>query len=213
MQNSSPATPKPWMPILAGLLLILGIGGLLWACAQPETQSTVVVATRTEIDWAMKRGKTVVWAPSKLVLDAVDGPKGSDPVALATFVLGKEKTAWSPEKIQETVDSGKRKVVNLADIAQLVPTLTVSTNLSPFATGIRIRGIGTSQNNIALEASVAFVVDGVYLGRSGLGFVTLSSIFTSQILIHILVLNIWMGRSHVHLVLHSLHDFTGRKPQ
>ena len=38
----------------------------------------------------------------------------SDPVALATFVLGKEKTVWSPEKIQETVDSGKRKVVNLA---------------------------------------------------------------------------------------------------
>jgi murein L,D-transpeptidase YcbB/YkuD len=37
----------------------------------------------------------------------------SDPVALATFVLGKEKAAWSPEKIQETVDSGKRKVVNL----------------------------------------------------------------------------------------------------
>jgi dihydroneopterin aldolase len=28
----------------------------------------------------------IVWAPSKLVLDAVDGPKGSDPVALALWL-------------------------------------------------------------------------------------------------------------------------------
>jgi len=38
----------------------------------------------------------------------------SDPVALAAFVLGEEKAGWSPEKIQETVDTGKRKVVNLS---------------------------------------------------------------------------------------------------
>ena len=31
------------------------------------------VTPRTEIDWAIKRGQSVVWAPSKLVLDAVDG--------------------------------------------------------------------------------------------------------------------------------------------
>ncbi|MBP6682899.1 MAG: TonB-dependent receptor [Halioglobus sp.] len=73
-------------------------------------------------------------------------------------------------------------VVNLADIAHLVPTLTVSTNLSPFATGIRIRGIGTSQNNIALEASVAFVVDGIYLGRSGLGMSDLTDIERVEVL-------------------------------
>ncbi|RYI28633.1 MAG: diguanylate cyclase, partial [Acetobacteraceae bacterium] len=46
----------------------------------------VVVATRTEIDWAIKRGQSVVWAPSKLVLDAVDGPKGSEPVSLALWL-------------------------------------------------------------------------------------------------------------------------------
>ncbi len=73
-------------------------------------------------------------------------------------------------------------VVDLADIAQLVPSLTVSTNLSPFATGIRIRGIGTSQNSIALEASVAFVVDGVYMGRSGLGMSDLTDIERVEVL-------------------------------
>jgi dihydroneopterin aldolase len=46
----------------------------------------VVVATRTEIDWAIKRGQSVVWAPSKMVLDAADGPKGTDPVTLALWL-------------------------------------------------------------------------------------------------------------------------------
>ncbi len=46
----------------------------------------VVVSSRTEIDWAMRHGQTVVWAPSKLVLDAVDGPNSRDPVALALWL-------------------------------------------------------------------------------------------------------------------------------
>ena len=73
-------------------------------------------------------------------------------------------------------------VVDLTDVAQLVPSLTTTTNLSPFATGIRIRGIGTSQNSIALEASVAFVVDGVYMGRSGLGMSDLTDIERVEVL-------------------------------
>jgi dihydroneopterin aldolase len=46
----------------------------------------VVVATRTEIDWNVRRDKMIVWAPSKLVLDAVDGPKTMEPVALALWL-------------------------------------------------------------------------------------------------------------------------------
>ena len=47
----------------------------------------VVVATRTELDWAMKNGQICVWAPSKNVLDAVDGPSAHprDAVALAAW--------------------------------------------------------------------------------------------------------------------------------
>lgn len=56
-----------------------------WTLAARDPRC-VVVATRTEIDWAIKRGQSVVWAPSKLVLDAVDGPKGSDPVSLALWL-------------------------------------------------------------------------------------------------------------------------------
>jgi len=46
-----------------------------------------VVETRTELDWAMKNGQTCVWAPSKIVLDAVDTPSAQprDAVALAAW--------------------------------------------------------------------------------------------------------------------------------
>lgn len=64
---------------------LLAIEQNAWSLAARDPRC-VVVATRTEIDWAMKRGQTVVWAPSKLVLDAVDGPKGSDPVGLALWL-------------------------------------------------------------------------------------------------------------------------------
>ena len=50
----------------------------------------VVVGSRTELDWAMKNGQISVWAPSKIVLDAVDGPTTGpdDPVALASWFAG-----------------------------------------------------------------------------------------------------------------------------
>ncbi|MFW2543620.1 dihydroneopterin aldolase [Primorskyibacter sp. 2E107] len=49
-----------------------------------------VVATRTELDWAMKNGQICVWAPSKIVLDATAGPKAQprDSVALAAWFAG-----------------------------------------------------------------------------------------------------------------------------
>lgn len=50
----------------------------------------VVVATRTELDWAMKHSQISVWAPSKIVLDAVDGPRTGpeSPVDLAAWFAG-----------------------------------------------------------------------------------------------------------------------------
>lgn len=64
---------------------LLAIEQNAWALAARDDRC-VVVATRTEIDWAMKNGRMIVWAPSKLVLDAVDGPHARDPVALALWL-------------------------------------------------------------------------------------------------------------------------------
>jgi 7,8-dihydroneopterin aldolase/epimerase/oxygenase len=64
---------------------LLAIEQNAWTLAARDARC-VVVATRTEIDWAMRRGQTVVWAPSKLVLDAVDGPQGTAPGTLALWL-------------------------------------------------------------------------------------------------------------------------------
>ncbi len=45
----------------------------------------VVVGTRTELDWGMKNNQISVWAPAKLVLDAVDGPDDATPQNLARW--------------------------------------------------------------------------------------------------------------------------------
>ncbi len=64
---------------------MLAIEQNAWVLAARDPRC-VVMATRTEIDWAVKRGQMMVWAPSKLVLDAVDGPHSREPVALALWL-------------------------------------------------------------------------------------------------------------------------------
>ena len=64
---------------------MLSIEQNAWRLAARDPRC-VVMATRTEIDWAVKRGQMMVWAPSKMVLDAVDGPSSRDPVALALWL-------------------------------------------------------------------------------------------------------------------------------
>ncbi len=64
---------------------LLAIEQNAWVLAARDARC-VVVASRTEIDWAIRRGQTVVWAPSKLVLDTPNGPRGQDPVALSLWL-------------------------------------------------------------------------------------------------------------------------------
>jgi 7,8-dihydroneopterin aldolase/epimerase/oxygenase len=65
---------------------LLAIEQNAWVLAARDDRC-VVVSTRTELDWAMKHGQISVWAPSKIVLDAVDGPSASPRDAAAL-------TAW-----------------------------------------------------------------------------------------------------------------------
>lgn len=92
---------------------LLAIEQNAWTLAARDDRC-VVVATRTEIDWAMKNGKTIVWAPSKLVLDAVDGPHSREPVALALWLA--ELTAAEGFIVHGdvTVPAGSRVAVERA---------------------------------------------------------------------------------------------------
>jgi dihydroneopterin aldolase len=80
----APAAPVPEAQRRVGLLAAEQNAWVLAAAAG----GCEVVATRTELDWAMKNGQTCVWAPSKLVLDAGEGtqPPPEDPVALAAWL-------------------------------------------------------------------------------------------------------------------------------
>jgi dihydroneopterin aldolase len=66
---------------------LLAIEQSAWVLAARDPRC-VVVDSRTELDWAMRHGQISVWAPSKLVLDAHDGPPASetDPLALAFWL-------------------------------------------------------------------------------------------------------------------------------
>lgn len=64
-----------------------------------------VVATRTELDWGMKNGQLSVWAPTKMVLDAVNGPDGILPEHLLAW-LSKEITARGTKSLPEAHDLG-----------------------------------------------------------------------------------------------------------
>lgn len=62
---------------------LLAIEQNAWVLAARDHRCKVV-ETRTELDWAMKNDQVCVWAPSKIVLDAVDGPATSPRNALAS---------------------------------------------------------------------------------------------------------------------------------
>ena len=68
---------------------LLAIEQNAWVLAARDKRC-VVVGTRTELDWAIKNGQICVWAPSKIVLDAVDGPSADaqDALALVAWFAG-----------------------------------------------------------------------------------------------------------------------------
>ncbi|NDW53045.1 dihydroneopterin aldolase [Aliiroseovarius sp. PrR006] len=54
-------------------IVLLQADQAAWQLASVDPRA-VPVGTRTELDWGLKNGQLSVWAPSKMVLDAVDAP-------------------------------------------------------------------------------------------------------------------------------------------
>lgn len=87
--HSDTDSPKTGHKMTQRRVDLLALEQNAWVLAGRDDRC-VVVNTRTELDWAMKNDQISVWAPSKIVLDAVDGPKSGpdDPVALAAWLAG-----------------------------------------------------------------------------------------------------------------------------
>ncbi|WP_281858925.1 dihydroneopterin aldolase, partial [Litoreibacter halocynthiae] len=83
------AAPQADHPAAQRRIDLLALEQNAWVLAARDRRC-VVVSTRTELDWAIKHGQMSVWAPSKLVLDATDGPDAdtTDAVVLADWLAG-----------------------------------------------------------------------------------------------------------------------------
>ncbi|MFP4274972.1 MAG: dihydroneopterin aldolase [Paracoccaceae bacterium] len=81
------AAPRSRAPLAQRRIDLLAIEQNAWVLAGRDSRC-VVVNSRTELDWAMKHGQISVWAPSKIVLDSIEGPEAQpgDSVALAAWL-------------------------------------------------------------------------------------------------------------------------------
>ncbi|WP_394729954.1 TonB-dependent receptor [Altererythrobacter sp. GH1-8] len=71
-------------------------------------------------------------------------------------------TAVSPEQLD------KQGVVNVQNISQVAPSFSSSNaQLASGSVVLRIRGVGTTSNNIGFESAVGIFVDGAYQSRPG----------------------------------------------
>lgn len=79
--------PAAATPAVARRIALLALEQAAWSLAGRDG-GLRVVATRTELDWALARGFRVVWAPAKMALDTPGAPEGGEPAALAAWLAG-----------------------------------------------------------------------------------------------------------------------------
>ncbi|MGB3177363.1 MAG: dihydroneopterin aldolase [Albidovulum sp.] len=97
-----PDTPRPsaTAPEASRRIDLLALEQAAWAVAALDPRLSVV-ATRTELDWALRQGNPTVWAPGKMALDTLGVPGGADALALALWLA--ETLAAVRIDIHETV--------------------------------------------------------------------------------------------------------------
>lgn len=81
------ALPVAATPAAAQRVALLAIEQQAWCLAARDPRLSVV-ASRTELDWALRNGRPAVWAPSRLVLDTPGAPldQAHDGAALALWL-------------------------------------------------------------------------------------------------------------------------------
>lgn len=115
--------------------------------------------------------------PAAQPADAQDAPDTSQDVIVTAQgraqILSNVPLAVSAINAAALERSGASDIRQLAQIA---PSLQVSSTGNEANGSARLRGIGTVGDNPGLESSVAVFVDGVYRSRSGIGLNELGEI-------------------------------------
>ena len=77
----------------------------------------------------------------------------------------------------------RQAIADIKSLSSLAPSFTVqSTNTETGGTAIRIRGVGTTGNNVGLDSSVGVFIDGIYQSRPGMALGDLLDIERLEIL-------------------------------
>ena len=79
------AAPQTAAPLVQRRIDLLSMEQNAWVLAGKDPRC-VVVDSRTELDWAMKHDQLSVWAPSRIVMDAVPHPKDTSAAPLAIWL-------------------------------------------------------------------------------------------------------------------------------
>ncbi len=103
--------------------------------------------------------------------DTEDGPVAKDDNVIIVTATRRAQdvqdiplavTAIAPQQLEA------QRVVNIQQIAALAPSFTASqAQLASGSVVLRVRGIGTTSNNIGFESAVGIFIDGAYQARPG----------------------------------------------
>jgi iron complex outermembrane receptor protein len=109
------------------------------------------------------------YALEEIIVTATKRSQNLQDVALAVTALSGESLAAS-------------RISRSEDLVNLSPSLTFQSGGSDNGSSYNIRGIGTQSFSSGVEPSIAAVVDGVILGRSGMAFTELLDVKRVEIL-------------------------------
>ena len=121
--------------------------------------------------------------PASIYSQDTDGIDGIEEV-----IVTATKRESNVQDVPMVVDVFSESQINdlnintIQDIGNLIPSLIVTYNVDPMNARMTIRGIGTSQSDASLESDVSFMVDGVYLNKTGLGLNDLVDIERIEVL-------------------------------
>jgi len=85
VEPSREPVPQTGIALVQRRIELLSMEQNAWVLAGKD-ERCVVVDSRTELDWAMKHGQLSVWAPGKIVMDAVPHPKDISAAPLALWL-------------------------------------------------------------------------------------------------------------------------------
>lgn len=100
----SAAPPPAANAVARRRIALLALDQAAWALASHDPRLTVA-GSRTELDWALRRGHPAVWAPARMVLDARGAFEAIDVPTLAGW-LARQLGAEAPTRLGDACRSG-----------------------------------------------------------------------------------------------------------